>query len=80
MKIFITKYALTKGIIERDVEETALGRSVGFVAPDGLNQYVCGAEWHKERIAAVLRAKDMQRNKLASLEKQIAKLRKLEFK
>lgn len=66
MKVFVTTHALSHGRIdEREV----------FVWIEG-----SGGHWHESRAAAVSRAESMRLNKLASLEKQIAKLRKLEFK
>lgn len=38
-----------------------------------------GRQWHRTREAAVARALEMREAKIASLERQIAKLRKMEF-
>lgn len=82
MRVWITKYALTAGICERDVRELAEdGRHV-FVSEDGaLNGWAMyhGNDWHETREDAVACAEEMRTAKIASLKKSIAKLEKLTF-
>ncbi len=80
MKVWISKYALTTGIQEMEVDQN-----------DQFPDMVCdrqmairnfhgeGREWHRTRADAVVRAKNMQRDKIRSLKKQIENLEKLDF-
>lgn len=76
MKVWVTKYALTKGILCQEVEDCGEGM---VKTTDSWAAYYHKNEWHKTREAAVVQAEDMRKRKLASLEKQIAKLEKLRF-
>ena len=83
MKVWITKYALTKGIEEADVELTSTAdlvveRSSGAL---GCDQYYHGKgkEWHQTKIEAIQRAEEMRKKKIDSLRKQIEKLEKMTF-
>lgn len=76
MKVWITKYALTKGIFEIDARITddyAFGGTV----------YECyireGNEWHRTYEAAVHKAEEMRDKKIESLEKKFDKLKKMKF-
>lgn len=83
MKFYITKYALTQGIIELDsnsvrslkVEE---GRLLYFDSLMSLYSYGPG-EWYTEKPHAIADAEYRKKKKIASLQKQIAKLEKLTF-
>lgn len=84
-KGFVTKWALTKGIIEMELRET---EEYGVVSTEYFGFPVCitGEEenwnrtnWHRTRISAVVRAEMMRRKKIHSLETQIAKLKQLKF-
>lgn len=81
MKVFITKYALSTGIQEVEAEPF---RDSGMVwwKEGGWEQSAHGEgrEWHRTIESAINKACDMRIRKIASLEKQIEKLRKLEFK
>lgn len=79
---WITKYALTKGIIEANVEDCF------DVAPDmvddidraaGPTTYYHGNDWHRTQAAALDRAREMREAKIRSLHKQIAKLNAMWF-
>jgi hypothetical protein len=81
MKVFVTKYVLyaqTQGILECEAEEDndivrvhRGTRRESFVGE--------GTEWHRTRAAAVARAKEMRKAKIASLKKQIARLEALKW-
>lgn len=83
MKVWITKYALTKGIFEVDAKEgeTSLTETpfVSWMGDYG-KEYTFGKSWWRDRESAVIRARDMRDAKLKSLFKQIYKLEALEFK
>jgi hypothetical protein len=90
MQVWITKYALTKGIFTADVEICA------DVNPDMVkvvesqdqdNVYYHGdvyyhgedKDWHRSYLSAARRAVTMRDAKIESLQKQIIKLKRMEF-
>lgn len=77
---WITKYALSTGISEELVEHCNPGDMAKVVGGDW-SQYFHGEgrEWHRTRAGALQRAEAMRLVKIASLQKQIAKLEKLRF-
>lgn len=80
MKVFITKYALTTGIHERDVEE--MGHGVVKDKDTFMSQYfyVEGKGWHRTMESALKEANRMRDSRIKALEKQIFKLKQLTFK
>jgi hypothetical protein len=73
VKVFITKYALTKGIIEAEGEVD--GTMVVMIDPKrGYRWYAHGNDWHRSLPAAESRTVEMRNNKIKSLKKQIDKL------
>lgn len=85
MKVWITKYALTKGIIETDVYEECLGTDPsGNMISVKSNGYVSyfhgkGNDWHTTKESAIQKAEEMRKKKISSLKKQIEKLEKMRF-
>jgi hypothetical protein len=88
--VYVTKYALTKGIIEGDVDQTKTSESCRLMGNDAwvvaLVETRAGSDWFMrgrscfdDYSAAVARAEEMRTAKIASLKKQIAKLEKLRF-
>lgn len=77
MKVWITKYALTAGIQERELREPS--KNGGFVKLNGLTMYFDADDWRNSREDAAARAEHMRVAKIASLEKQIARLKALKF-
>ena len=82
MKVYITKYALTQGIFE--VEGEVCGGIFGRMFDAEKNGYFHNHpygidEWHRTRASAVRTAEQMRQKKIASLEKQIEKLKKMKF-
>lgn len=77
MRVWITKYALSVGIQEKEVEDCG-GR---MVKGPGTFEYFHGEgrEWHRHREPAVERAEIMRENKINSLRKNITKLEKMKF-
>lgn len=82
MKVWITKYALTKGVLEREVEicPTATGM-VACRDPEFRGEFYSGEgkNWHRTKESAVKRAFEMRDAKLSSLVKQMDRLKKLQF-
>lgn len=81
IKAWVTKYALTKGIYIVDAHvcsDTMIAygnvRRIGYCS-----QYAHGNDWHRTLEAALARAEEMRRAKIASLSKSIVKLEKLKF-
>lgn len=82
MKVWITKYALTQGIYEAEVEQSL--RSPSMVSQKQANSYsLCyhgeDQEWHRTEAGAKARANKMVQDKIKSLDKQMAKYRKMVF-
>ena len=75
MRIWITKYALTDGILEQEGEK--LDDSTVRVGLLYLHRE--GVDWHTSRESAIARAEVMRKKKIESLRKQIAKLEVLKF-
>ena len=85
MKVYITKYALTRGIEELTSEDVAsmvikengdlviCGRSGMFPVSYSADNYALDQKF------AMMQAEEKRRNKIAGLEKQIAKLKNLRF-
>ena len=80
MKVFITKYALTKGIITAEID-AAVNDHLIFVKIPGHTYAtsLSGNEWHSTPEAAVKQAEEMRANEIDKLERKIAKLRKKAF-
>ena len=84
MKVFITKYALTQGILEMDGEICEETPSMVVVKAKGIlycNDYFHGegGQWHCTLEAAQRKAEEMSKKKIVALKKQIGKLEKLNF-
>lgn len=80
MKVWITKYALTDGIIEEEAEPC--GKDMIAVRNErALSSYFHGEgkNWHKTKESAIAKAEEMREKKIASLKKQIDKLEKIKF-
>lgn len=80
MKVWVTKYALTSGITEHEVE---INHNISSdMVTDKSGSYPCsfhGKEWWRTKSNAVDYANDMRKKKIASLKKQIKRLEALEF-
>lgn len=81
MKVYITKYALTKkGIIEAEATDfSRYGEIWRAKAGEDEYSYLCADEYSSSRDEAVIRANEMRQKKIASLKKQIARLESLKF-
>jgi len=80
MKVYITQYALSKGILERDAE-IALNISDDMIKinTDGYTNYYHKPDWYFDRQEAIEHAEVMRKKKIDSLKKQIKKLENLKF-
>lgn len=77
MKVWITKYALTRGILER--EGTQVQPGMISVKEQGRATYFHGNDWQLTQADAVEDARTRRARKIAALKKQITKLEKMEF-
>lgn len=77
MKAWITKFALTKGIIEKEVENC--GEGMVKESENHFPTYYHGTDWHTDKQCAIAKAEEMRKEKIASLKKQIEKLEKMKF-
>jgi hypothetical protein len=77
IKIWNSKYALTKGLIEQEAKETTNDSMVQV----GPLQYLHdeGREWHRTKEQAVERAEVMRKKRIASLRKQLERLESMQF-
>ena len=79
MKVWITKYALTDGIIEADGEPYGLEWvSASWDNGDKCNDFE-QEEWFDTKERAIQKAEEMRQKKIASLKKQIEKLEEMRF-
>lgn len=90
MKVWITRYALTKGIFEIEVNDKCIDidRS-GYMIQDegggftvysrGVYYHGEGIEWHKDKESAIKRADEMRNKKIESLKKRIKELENMKF-
>lgn len=84
-KVFIIKYALAQGIIEKETEITIYKSPIEEPIEcarviDEWPGYTIGKEAFYTLEEAVKKAEEMRKKKIASLRKQIEKLEKMEFK
>lgn len=78
MKVWITKYALTSGIIETEIIKSGPIYTV-FENDLFLYTYDREKDWHTSYAGAKSRAEKMRQKKIASLKKQIEKLEGMKF-
>lgn len=80
MKVWITKYALTKGIIEVDGElissdfVSILNRGASLPT-----HWFYKGDWHSDKQSAIKKAEEMRQKKIESMKKQIQKLEEMRF-
>lgn len=75
---YVTRYALSSGILKTEaVQSSSFPEMISDTKNRGRNYH--GKDWHRTPEAAIVRADEMRKAKIASLEKSITKLRKLKF-
>ena len=79
-KVYITKWALTQGILALETKDETCHRSIR-TEPSGcyLRSYFWKDEWHLTYAAAVARAEEMRTKKIESLRKSLSKMEALTF-
>jgi hypothetical protein len=82
-KIWVTRYALTRGLyeIEAEIEEGGFACEIRDGRPmfSGFGFTGHHPDWHYTREHAIARAEQLRMVKIASLQKQIKKLEKMRF-
>jgi hypothetical protein len=80
MTVWITKYALTIGILEREMISEDAGMVV-YRDRGGINDrsHAHGKDWHRTKDEAIARAEEMRVSKIATYKKRIAALEKMRF-
>lgn len=77
---WVTKYALTEGILKMQVELCSDISDDMVVKINGATrQSFFGKDWHRTHEAAIKRAEEMRSNKLKSIDKQRARIAALNF-
>ena len=83
MKVWITKNALTEGILEKDGEENYSCKGMMKIKGERVNQveyyFGEGREWHLNKESAIKKAEEMRIKKIASLKQKIKKMGDLKF-
>ena len=82
MKVWITKYALTDGILEKECVEC--GNGTDGMIREKENSYPVyyhgeGKDWHRTKESAIKKAEEMRQKKIENLKKQIKKLERMRF-
>jgi len=81
-KVWITKYALTQGIFEVEVEFPPYNEDKNYVKVvknQGEGYYGEGKDWHRDKESAIKRAEEMKMRKITNVEKQLEKLKEMKF-
>ncbi len=78
-EIYVTKYALSDGILCRKARYTGLAEMMMDVE-NKQSYHGKGKDWHETFEDAKIKAEQMRERKIASLKKSILKLEKMEFK
>lgn len=76
--VYITKWTLNQGIIKAKVKEFRPNDSVRVEEYDEIQFYK--PDWHSSKEEAILQAEFLVKRKIHSLEKQIKKLKKTNFR
>lgn len=80
MKVFITKYAITGGIIEGSIAEAEIEKgSNHYVTTKDFRSHIPSIYLHTSKADAVNHAETLRELKLKSLRKQIAKIERGQF-
>lgn len=80
MKVYITKYALTKGIIEKEVEINESYPKMATVIGDKYHSSFFKPYWYETKQQAIDHCEELKTKKIDSLHKQLKKLSRIEFK
>ena len=79
MKVYITRWALTEGIIECDGQVRKSGTYSFVMTEDYFDEFVLNKDAFLTRKAAKQKAEEMRDKRIEPLKKQIQKLEKMKF-
>ena len=80
MMVFITKYALTRGIMRFDVERINIEKHYVVVKNSrGFTTMFFRNDWHRTKQDALDRVEQMREAKLKSLKKSIERISQMKF-
>jgi len=73
--IYVTKYALTRGVLKVEARTTSIGGLMAYRSADGmLTTYVHPKDYEVLETAAMIKGRRMIESKIRSLKRQIEKL------
>lgn len=78
MKAFITKYALTQGILEKEVEKSNFSENMVTAKNNSIEHYH-KPYWHETKEEAINHANEMKNKRILALRRRIKKLEKINF-
>lgn len=76
---YITRYALTKGIIETELEVSERIPSMVKAPKIGCHAFFHDKDWHHSKDGAIAQANLMRNRKLVSIEKAAKKINGIDF-
>lgn len=80
MKVYVTKFALTKGILEKEVSISSTSENmVVEIINEVYYSYYHKPYWYEDKAEAIKFAEEMKVRKIESLKKSILRLEKLKF-
>ena len=81
MKVWITKYALTHKIEEKEAERCSDINNDMIEILNSRYEYYHdeGKDWHTDKESAIKKAEEMKQKKIKSLKRQIEKLENMKF-
>lgn len=81
MRVYVTKYALTEGILTMEAQPCQVVTMIEVKPKDnGFTQYFHNREWHTDLEEAKARAEEMRQNKIKNLKKQLKRMETMEIK
>ncbi len=79
MKVYITKYALTKGVMIEDGDFSEITGAFIVTKPGLIIDFYHGKDFHTTKESALKRCEEMKIKKLQSLGEQVKKISAIEF-
>jgi len=80
-KVWITRYALTEGIYEKEAKVciNVSEDMIEVIGSNGMYFHGEGKDWHRTKESAIKRAEEMRKKKITSVEKQLQRLKDMKF-
>ena len=79
IKVWVTKYCLTQGILEIEVELVGNGMVRHENKNGMLAQYFHLPDWHKDKLSAIYQAENMRKKAIEQTNRKLNKLKSLVF-